>query len=70
MYMQKELLQEFMKTALTAVLDTQQCDPQHWLGHMLYSHPAYCMTLIIMKGTVIGEYIFYWSQESETLYYR
>ena len=45
----------------TAVLDTHQCDPQHWLGHTLCSHPAYCTTLIqhcviTMKGTVTGQY--------------
>ena len=59
--MQNELIQEFMRTALTAALDTQKCDSQHWLGHMLSSHPAYCMTLIeqcviTMKGTVIGQF--------------
>ena len=46
---------------MSAVLDTHQCDPQHWLGHTLYSHPAYCITLIeqcviTMKGTVIGQF--------------
>ena len=44
---------------MSAVLDTHQCDPQNWLGHTLYSQPAYCTTLIeqcvlTMKGTVIG----------------
>ena len=75
MYIQKSYdKSSIMRTALTAVLDTQQCDPEHWLGHMLSSHPAYCMTLIeqcviTMKGTVIGQpTILYWSQE--TLYYR
>ena len=50
-----------MRTALTAVLDTHQCDPQHWLGHMLSSHPAYCTTVIeqcviTVRVHVIGEF--------------
>ena len=45
----------------TAVLDTHQCGPQNWLGHMLCSQPACCTTLIehcviTMKGTVTGQY--------------
>ena len=45
----------------TAALDTHQCGPQHWLGHMLCSQPACCTTLIehcviTMKGTVTGQY--------------
>ena len=43
----------------TAALDTHQCDPQHWLGHMLCTQPACCTTVIehcviTMKGTVTG----------------
>ena len=64
-----------MRTAVSAVLDTQQCVPQNWLGHTLCSHPAYCTTLIeqcviTMKGYYIqwlgnlNNYILNWRQES------
>ena len=64
-----------MRTGVSAVPGTHRCDPQHWLGQMLYSQPAYCTTLIeqcviTMKGTVIGPFkqLLYWSQES--IYYN
>ena len=42
-----------MRTALSAVLDKRECDPQNWLSHTLCSHPVYRTTVI---EQLAGEY--------------
>lgn len=57
---------ELIRTAVSAVPGTHQCDPQNSLGHVLCSHPAYCkrwiQQCVITMSTVIGQltnYILY-----------